>query len=160
MHIKISLGPLYTAGSVDRNLEASKNRVFKILHLVLRMFTYRFQRILMMQPGDEQQLFDFPKYFLIRYDEVRRWSLHILWTDEAHLILTRNVNSKNYVHWAVENSQDMARTHLHFKLKWPCVATTQAHLFSNCLSSNRSLPLVWKHAPSQLLGVQQCWRNT
>ena len=32
----------------------------------------------------------------------------MLWMDEAHFILTGNVNSKNFVHWAEENHHGVA----------------------------------------------------
>ncbi|KFM77997.1 hypothetical protein X975_25812, partial [Stegodyphus mimosarum] len=59
--------------------------------------------------------------FLIKYDEDSRWPLQILWTDEAHNLLTGkhhnlltgNVKSKNCVPWADENSHNVASAPLH-----------------------------------------------
>ena len=51
----------------------------------------------------QQQRLYFAIFSLIRYDEDSRWPLRILWTDEAHFILTGNVYSKNCVHWVEEN---------------------------------------------------------
>lgn len=113
VHNTITAGPLRTARSVARNLDVPKTTVLKLLRSVLRMFPYRFQRVQMLQPGDEQQRVDFANFFLIRYDEDSRWPLRILWTDEAHFSLTGNVNSKNCVHWADENPHDVAPVPLH-----------------------------------------------
>ena len=61
----------------------------------------------MLEARDNQLWLDFANKFLIRNDEGKSWPLHILWTDEVHFMLTGNVNSKNYVHWADNNPHDV-----------------------------------------------------
>lgn len=113
VHNTITAGPLHTARSVARSLDLPKTTVLRLLRSVLRMFPYRFQRVQMLQSGDEQLRVDFANFFLIRYDEDNRWPLRILWTDEAHFSLTGNVNTKNCVHWADKNPHDVAPVPLH-----------------------------------------------
>ena len=96
-----------SARGVSRALNMPNSTVRKILRSVLHMFPYRFQRVQMLEAGDNQLRLDFANEFLIRYDNDTSWPLHILWTDEAHFMLNGNVNSKNCVHWAEQNPHDV-----------------------------------------------------
>ena len=78
------------------------------------MFPFRFQRVQMLETGDNQLCLDFANKFLIRFDEGSSWHLRILWTDHvAHFTLTGNVNSKNFVHGADSNPHDVFSSPLH-----------------------------------------------
>ena len=100
VHNTMTTGPLYPARNVSRNLHVLKATVLQIMHSVLRMFRFRFMRIQALEPEDNQQRGNFVNFFLIRYDEDKRWPQRILWTDEAHFTFAGNVNSKNCVYWA------------------------------------------------------------
>ena len=68
------------------------------LRSVLRMFSYRFQRVQILEHGDPQQRLDLANEFLLLYDVDNDWPLRIQWTDEVHFILHSNINTKNCVH--------------------------------------------------------------
>ena len=97
-HNTMTTGPLHTARSLSRNLDAPKTRVLQILCSVLQMFFLLVPKRPDVGTCRQPTACQFCKFFLIRYDEDSRWPLMILWTDEAHFILTGNVNSKNWVH--------------------------------------------------------------
>ena len=83
--------PATTCG-VSRVLNLPNSTVRKILRSVLNMFPFRFQRVQMLEGGQNQLRLDFANKFLIRYDEDSSWPLRILWTDKAHLTLIGNMN--------------------------------------------------------------------
>ena len=91
---------------VSRVLNLPNWTVRKILCSVLNMFPFRFQRVQMLEEGDNQLRLDFANKFLIHYDEDNSWPLSTLLTDEAHFTLTGNVNSKNCVYWTNNNSHE------------------------------------------------------
>ena len=91
-----------------RVLDIPNTTVRKLLRSVLHMFPYWFQRVQMLEPGDPQQLLDFPNEFFLRYDADNDWPLCIIWTDEAYFTLHGNINAKNCVHWGEMNPHAMA----------------------------------------------------
>ena len=79
----------------------------------------------MLEAGDNQFRLDFANKFLIRNEEESSWSLLILGTDEAHFILTGNLNSKNCAHWADNNPHGVFASPLHDeKVTMWCIITS------------------------------------
>ena len=72
-----------------RNLPNSS--VCKILRSVLNMFPFRFQRVQMLETGDNQLRLDFANKFLIRCDKDSSRHLSILWANKAHFTLSAYV---------------------------------------------------------------------
>lgn len=59
VHKRSTVSSLHTARNIACNLDLPKTIVLKILCSVLQMFPDRFQRVQILQLGDEQQFFDF-----------------------------------------------------------------------------------------------------
>ncbi|GFR09940.1 hypothetical protein TNCT_74841 [Trichonephila clavata] len=98
MHHVVTSENMQTERGTAHMLDIPKTTVLKQLRSVIHMFTNQYQRVQMLHMGDHQQRTDFANEYLIRYDGNNDWPLRISWTDEAHFILTGNVNSKNCVH--------------------------------------------------------------
>lgn len=113
--------------------------VRRIWSCVLHMFLYRLQHVQMLQAGDLQLQLDFVNEFPICYDS---WSLSILWAGKAHLSFTGNVSLKNCMHWADNNSHDVAAIPL-YKGKLTvyncCITSSSAFTFLK-----RLLPQAYK----------------
>ena len=69
VHPAVTVGPSRIARNAARSLNLPKTTVFKIQRFVLRMFSYWFQCIQVLQPGNEQLSVDFANFFLYIYDE-------------------------------------------------------------------------------------------
>ncbi|GBM86759.1 hypothetical protein AVEN_27526-1 [Araneus ventricosus] len=105
------------------------------------MFPYLFQHIQMLQAEEHQLLLDFTNGFLIRYNADNSRPLRIRWADEAHFSLTDNVNSKNCVHWAVSNPNDVVTLPLHEEkvTVWCGMTNASPHFFQKIIYFPRSV---------------------
>lgn len=72
VHKNITAKSLHIVLFVARMLHVLKTTVPKILGIFLWIYLYGFLRVHMLQLGFEQQLVDFKKNFLIKYDENNR----------------------------------------------------------------------------------------
>ena len=70
-------------------LDIPETTVINLLRSVFCMFSYRYQRVHMLQLGDPQLCIDFANEFLIQYDADYDWPLRILWTEEVHFRVKR-----------------------------------------------------------------------
>lgn len=71
---------------------------------------------------------DFIIYFTVKYNEDKTKSSQMLWLNEAHFALTRNLISKNTAHLEDENSHGV-RHRVYMKLKKQCGATSHSLTF-------------------------------
>ena len=92
------------SGPVTRNSGIPKTFVFRILHVVLQLYSYKLQSLQLLLPDDAAKRMPSGNCALLEFEENSQWLFNILWTDEV-------LRMEQLMHINVESGQ--RRTHMY-----------------------------------------------
>ncbi|GFX54935.1 uncharacterized protein TNCV_3318521 [Trichonephila clavipes] len=102
-----------SARAVSRHLGVPYSTVWNVLRKVAHFFPYKIRHNQQLMANDREKRLTFALAFLARVEVDASWPWKILWSDEAHFLLSGTVNTHNCRIWDTENPRTFQEIPLH-----------------------------------------------
>ena len=105
-----SIAGCFSAHDISKAIAIPYSTVRKVLRTKLACKPYHIKKVQALHEGDPQRRLDFATWLLDQNSSLLR---SILWTDEAHFLLTGHVSIRHCVLWSTENPHQTESAPLH-----------------------------------------------
>lgn len=102
-----------SANQVAKRLQISYTTVWRILRRHLKMYPYKMQVLFELKETDKPVRYDFALRVLAQIQQTPQWLDNVLWTDEAHFLLSGGVNTHNCRIWSENHPHTVIQQGLH-----------------------------------------------